>query len=258
MLLSQRGIAPWNRRFSLPFSSAARQLNHRKQRVEVAAEAVARWLPECTLAAEEEGFSFSKASSLTLADRVNVIERIFIEKGSEDYFGEPVSHLEHALQCATLAKAAGHDEDVVVAALLHDIGHMCAPEGALRMDTDGGPDVGIMHHEELAADFLSVLGFSEKITKLVESHVPAKRYLVTQDQEYYDGLADDSRRSLMFQGGVMSEQEVDEFNSDSKLRDLMLEFRTFDEQAKVQHAHTPPLKFFMPMVERHLKSNCHR
>ena len=56
---------------------------------------------------------------------------------------EPVSHLEHALQCASLAHAADHGEETIVAVPLHDIGHICA-EDAPHMDTDGGMDVGVV------------------------------------------------------------------------------------------------------------------
>ena len=89
--------------------------------------------------------------------------------------------------------------------------------------------------------------------RVARHNVPAKRYLVSVDQEFHDGLADDSRRSLMFQGGVMTREEVAEFSSDAELRDLKLEFRTWDEKGKAPGAKTPPLEFFMPMVERHLK-----
>ena len=213
----------------------------------VAAEAVQRWLPS-------GGSRPTAVDALTARERTRIVESIFERFGEEDYFGEPVSHLEHALQCAALAAEAGHDEDVVVAALLHDIGHICAPEDALHMDTDGGPDVGIVDHESIGGDFLKLLGFSQRVCLLVESHVPAKRYLVSVDREYHDGLAEDSRRSLMFQGGMMNEQEVAEFCADSELRDLKLEFRTWDEKGKNPGAETPPLEFFMPMVERHLAS----
>ena len=229
---------PWCRNLSTSLE--------RQRRVAIANEAVAPWLPK--------GHTVRMIDTLSLNERVQIIESIFERFGKEDYFGEPVTHLEHALQCAALADAAGHDDEVIIAALLHDIGHICAPKDAQHMDTDGGPDVGVVDHEFIGGDFLKLLGFSDRVTTLVESHVPAKRYLVSTDEKYHNGLADDSRRSLEFQGGLMTKKEVEEFSADVELRDLKLEFRSWDEKGKVPGASTPSLGYFIPMVERHLKS----
>ena len=57
----------------------------------------------------------------------HVVEEIMtiLQRGSDyDYIGEPISQLEHALQCAQHAKHAHADDETIVAALLHDIGHL--------------------------------------------------------------------------------------------------------------------------------------
>ena len=110
------------------------------------------------------------------------------------YFGEPVTHLEHALQCAMLAEQEHMPDAVVVAALLHDIGHLSAPDTAPHMDTDGGPDVGVVDHELVGAVWVRMRGFSEEVADLVESHVPTKRFLVTTNATYRGILAADSIR----------------------------------------------------------------
>ncbi|MHC5130546.1 phosphonate degradation HD-domain oxygenase [Pseudomonas glycinis] len=157
-----------------------------------------------------------------------VIARVFglYERfGASDYIGEPVSQLEHMSQAAELAMAEGCDDEVVLAAFFHDIGHLCA-EGAENM---GG--YGVVSHERLGADYLREAGFSERLARLVEYHVQAKRYLTLREPGYYARLSEASRRTLEYQGGVMSEAEADAFEADP-LCALSLRMRRWDELAK--------------------------
>src|ERR1700734_2464497 len=85
--------------------------------------------------------------------------------GDSDYIGEPVSQIEHMSQAAVLAAADGYDDEVVLAAFFHDIGHLCADD-AESMDGMGNID-----HEKLGADYLRNLGFSDRLASLVQSHV---------------------------------------------------------------------------------------
>src|ERR1019366_9469673 len=93
--------------------------------------------------------------------------------GNQDYIGEPVSQIEHMCQCAQLAEKENFDDEVILAAFFHDIGHLCEH----IMEVDYMDDYGIVDHEKVGADYLSSKGFSKRITKLIESHVAAKRYL---------------------------------------------------------------------------------
>lgn len=157
-----------------------------------------------------------------------VVARVFglYERfGASDYIGEPVSQLEHMSQAAQLAMAEGCDDEVVLAAFFHDIGHLCA-EGA---DNMGG--YGVVSHERLGADYLREAGFSERLARLVEYHVQAKRYLTLREPGYYAQLSEASRRTLEYQGGVMSEAEADAFAADP-LCALSLRIRRWDELAK--------------------------
>jgi len=53
------------------------------------------------------------------------IRFLFNNYGANDYIGEPVNQREHALQCAHFARESRpKDSEFVVAALLHDIGHL--------------------------------------------------------------------------------------------------------------------------------------
>jgi predicted HD phosphohydrolase len=163
---------------------------------------------------------------------------------STPYIGEPISQLEHSLQCAHQASQSEppSSEDSILAALLHDIGQF-VPEDELtavlqnaqveNMNTEEGKgSVGRVGHDELGARYLTALGFGENITKLVGSHVAAKRYLCAVDSKYHDALSDASKKSLMFQGGAMSKGEVEIFESDELCGD-MVRLRKWDDGAKV-------------------------
>ncbi|KNH28264.1 phosphohydrolase [Pseudomonas syringae] len=145
--------------------------------------------------------------------------------GDNDYIGEPVSQIEHMSQAAELAMAEGCDDEVVLAAFFHDIGHICA-EGAENM---GG--FGIVSHERLGADYLRRAGFSERLARLVEYHVQAKRYLTLKEPGYYERLSEASRRTLEYQGGVMTTAEAEAFERDP-LCAVSLRMRQWDELAK--------------------------
>src|SRR6201996_799302 len=144
------------------------------------------------------------------ADAAAIVKEVFSwyeKQGDEDYIGEPVSQLEHMSQAAALAEEEGYDDEVVLAAFFHDIGHLCASEG--QVTSMGG--FGNVDHEKLGADYLRERGFSERLASLVESHVIAKRYLTYKYPEYYNKLSEASKATLEFQGGRMTEAESIEF-----------------------------------------------
>ena len=153
---------------------------------------------------------------------------LYEQHGAADYIGEPVSQIEHMSQTAQLAMAEGFDDEVVLAAFFHDIGHLCG-EGGENM---GG--FGVVSHERLGADYLRRAGFSERMAKLVEYHVQAKRYLTFSQPDYYARLSEASRRTLAYQGGVMSAEQARAFEQDP-LCAVSLRMRHWDEQAKQMH-----------------------
>ncbi|WP_249679246.1 phosphonate degradation HD-domain oxygenase [Pseudomonas abieticivorans] len=145
--------------------------------------------------------------------------------GSDDYIGEPVSQLEHMSQAAELAMAEGCDDEVVLAAFFHDIGHLC---GGAQGDMGG---YGAVSHERIGADYLRRAGFSERLVRLVEYHVQAKRYLTLKRPCYYQRLSEASRRTLEYQGGVMTLEQAHQFEHDP-LCAISLRLRQWDEAAK--------------------------
>jgi putative nucleotidyltransferase with HDIG domain len=167
--------------------------------------------------------------------------------GDRGYIGEPVSQLEHAIQCAELARTASGKPAEVVAALFHDIGHLVAPSGAPEMD-----GLGIVLHEEIGARWLSQLGFNAEVCALVASHVAAKRYLALRKAGYHAALSPASRGTLAFQGGPMTKAEAAEFQADplfaSKIR-----LRMWDEAAKQEDFVSPPLEAYAGLIRTQME-----
>jgi 2-amino-1-hydroxyethylphosphonate dioxygenase (glycine-forming) len=180
---------------------------------------------------------------------VDEIFSLYENYGAEDYIGEPVSQIEHMCQSAQLAEEEGFDEEVILAAFFHDVGHLC--EHVLPVSLMDG--YGVTDHEELGANYLKENFFSERIAKLVESHVRTKRYLTYRFPDYYEKLSSASRMTLSKQGGVMTSEEAEVFESDP-LSDLYIRLRQWDDQAKVEHKPLPDLEKYKDMAYRHLLS----
>ena len=165
--------------------------------------------------------------------------------GEMEYHGERVSQLEHALQCAHLARIDGGSEEEIIAALLHDIGHIWPAEE--RRVTS----VGVVRHDAIGAAVLRDLGFSEPVAEIVGGHVKAKRYLVATDEQYASRLSDVSVESLRLQGGPMSAEEADSFartaHGPSAVR-----VRTWDDRAKTPGAQVPGLDSYRKLLTYHL------
>jgi phosphonate degradation associated HDIG domain protein len=181
----------------------------------------------------------------------SAVDRIFalLERAAHaDYVGERVSQLAHALQAAHLAERAGAPDHEVFAALLHDIGHVCAAEGSASM---GGH--GVAHHEDVGADYLAELGLGRDVTELVRGHVAAKRYLVSARPEYRARLSDASRITLEHQGGAMTSAECEAFASAPGF-EAVLRVRAWDEAAKELGAEVPGLEHYRVRLERRLRA----
>lgn len=185
-----------------------------------------------------------------MEETVNEIMDLYNQYGGDDYIGEPVSQLEHMVQCAQLAEEEGFSDDVILAAFFHDIGHLCGyllPNGEVQ-HMDG---FGLLDHEKMGASYLRSKGFSENLAALVASHVQAKRYLTFKDPAYFDKLSEASKKTLEFQGGVMTADEAKAFESDA-LSSLYVSLRRWDERAKEEHKPVPPLDKYRQMMMKHL------
>ncbi|GMQ24607.1 HD domain-containing protein [Algoriphagus sp. oki45] len=186
----------------------------------------------------------------SLKEKLDLIFGLYEKFGKEDYIGEPVSQIEHMCQSAQLAEIQGYDEEVILAAFFHDIGHLFAHLDSTQ--SMGG--FGAKRHEQIGAGYLRILGFPEKIAKLVENHVQAKRYLTYKYPEYFEKLSEASRQTLVFQGGPMDDLEAEKFEKDP-LFEASLKMRTWDEEAKLEYVPLPDLKKYREMAKRVLKNN---
>lgn len=169
---------------------------------------------------------------------------LYRQHGHAEYIGEPVSQLEHACQAGQLALAASAEPAVVLAAFLHDIGHLCAEAGVQQMD-----GLGAMHHEQIGADYLRDQGLPERVAKLAESHVQAKRYLTFKQPDYYEALSEASKATLRWQGGPMQAAEAQAFEQDPDF-ETILQLRLWDEQAKVEGKPLPDLALFESILQQ--------
>ena len=175
------------------------------------------------------------------------IRQLFDSQGDSEYYGENVSQYEHAAQAAILAKRQGYDEEVQIAAFLHDIGHLFPAQTEEElMEVYGRKD-----HESVAADWLRERGFSEKTAVLVENHVNAKRYLTFIDEDYFEALSEASKQTLIFQGGRMAEKEAKEFEQNPYF-EIIIKMRRWDEAAKVEAMKLPNLDHFLNIIDIYL------
>jgi len=178
---------------------------------------------------------------------VDEIFSLYENYGAADYIGEPVSQIEHMCQAAQLAEAEGYDDEVILASFFHDIGHLCEH----IYETKQMDGYGVMDHESLGSQYLREKGFSEKIARLVESHVPAKRYLTFKYPEYYTKLSEASKATLDKQGGRMDDAEAKQFEADN-LYLLFIKIREWDDKAKIEKVRLPSLEIYKQMAFQHL------
>jgi len=174
-------------------------------------------------------------------DVVNQIAELFERQGTAAYFGEPVSQAEHALQSAHLAEREQADDALVVAALLHDVGHLL--HGLGEDVADHGVDG---RHEEVGNAWLA-RWFGPAVAEPVRLHVAAKRYLCATDPAYQEQLSPASQRSLELQGGPFSPAEVTAFEG-NPFHLLAVRLRRWDDAAKVPGLSVPPFDSYRPRL----------
>ena len=136
----------------------------------------------------------------------------FLSSLTETLEGYQVSRLEHSLQSATRALKADEDEEMVVAALLHDIGDELAP----------------MNHSEYAASILKPY-VSEKTHWIIEKHGEFQAYY------YAHHLGGNRNKRDKYKG--------------HKYYDACVKFCEKDDQCSFDHNYKSyPLEKFEPMV----------
>lgn len=178
----------------------------------------------------------------TLADPFHVAERLVAayEMWGDARYDESVSQSEHAAQTAALASTAGADDALVVAALLHDLGHVLA-----GVDDGTSPERDL-RHENVAARFLAQW-FGPEVTEPIRHHVTAKRYLCAVEPEYNEALSPASVRSLALQGGVLTTNEIDDFVRRPGAH-AAIELRRWDDLAKDPDVDVPSVRSYLDTI----------
>jgi [1-hydroxy-2-(trimethylamino)ethyl]phosphonate dioxygenase len=170
------------------------------------------------------------------------IVAIFRQRGAEEYFGESVSMTEHALQAAYFAQSEAAPPALIVAALLHDIGHLVedVPSDLADWTEDA-------HHEEVGGRWLAQR-FRPEVSEPVRLHVPAKRYLLATDAGYIAKLSPASVVTLKLQGGPMAPHEVAQFETERFHKDAV-RVRQWDDQGKIAGLNTPGIGDYRSLID---------
>lgn len=175
---------------------------------------------------------------------VQHIETLFEHKGHLNYGVEAVTQLQHALQCGTLAIQEEAKNELVIAAFLHDIGHLLGEENLsnnLKSNLDD-------KHEELGYHFLKQ-NFSPEVSEPVRLHVAAKRYLCTIQADYADQLSPTSYESFIDQGGSMTLEEQSAFEAEAFYKDAV-KLRKWDDVGKKSTMETYPITEFLDRIKQ--------
>ncbi|MCR6659970.1 MAG: HD domain-containing protein [Asticcacaulis sp.] len=173
-------------------------------------------------------------------DFIDHVRETYASRGN-DHYGEDISQREHAEQCAHHARAEGASDELIVAALLHDIGHLLHKFG------EDAADRGIdTRHERIGSGFLA-RHLPKGVTEPIALHVRAKRYLATTNPAYLESLSGASLQSFTLQGGVMSAEEVEAFLAEPYHMDA-LKLRAYDELGKVVGLEMAGFDTYLPMI----------
>ena len=178
---------------------------------------------------------------MTTIKQIDDLFLLYKKYGQSDYIGENVSQVEHMIQAAMLAEEDNQPIEVILAAFLHDIGHL--------IEQDNRDHLGAKNHEDVAYTYLKNIGIHEPIPTLVRGHVLAKRYLVTKDDNYYQQLSDASKQTLVQQGGFLTEQECTAFRI-HPLSHHMLKIRYYDDKAKRENLPLIHINYFKYLLIR--------
>jgi len=166
------------------------------------------------------------------ARNIHKLVELFEKHGEQEYIGEEVTQLQHALQAAEWAKDGGDSKDMVMSALCHDVGHLLMLAGH---DLEPMEGLGAHMHAVAGAEWLETeLGLGKMVTDPVRLHVAAKRYQAYKIPRYVqDHLSPASQRTLELQGGPMDRSEAKQFEKHPMYREA-LRIRGYDNAAKVK------------------------
>jgi len=187
----------------------------------------------------------SSHSTGPAGDVVEKLDALYSGELAEGFYDEAVTERDHGIQAAVLAESEGASAEMVVAALLHDVGHLLCGDLA-PIDEELGGDA---HHEEVGARYLA-RWFDHHVTDPIRLHVQAKRYLCYASPDHAARLSPSSVRSLAVQGGPMDNTAAMAFRSTPHWDDAV-QLRFWDDRAKVAGLEVPPFGEFHQLL-RHV------
>ncbi|MBH8579196.1 HD domain-containing protein [Bisbaumannia pacifica] len=179
---------------------------------------------------------------------VETLAALFADQGAKSYLGEAVTMAEHMLQGAWLAEQLGEEDEIVVGALLHDIGHFAGDRGTFALT-----DSEDRRHEASGAALVE-RHLPPAVVACIREHVAAKRYLCAVDPTYVDTLSRASQHSLRLQGGPMSAEEAADFARHPHL-EAILKVRHLDDAGKTPERWTPDFAHFAPRLRRLIEAH---
>lgn len=184
---------------------------------------------------------------------LHIIKEIYKRHGDARY-GEKMSLISHSLQAALFAEKATDNEAIIVAAFLHDIGHLLQEYDDKEVLEMG--DFGKVDHEIIGAKFLEHLGFGEEICVPIANHVRSKKYLCFVDKNYLDLLSPASLQTLYYQGGPMDSESARTFENEQYFEESIA-LRRLDDQAKIEdfNIDTALLDDLFTRIENYPKSS---
>ena len=166
----------------------------------------------------------------------------FIKEEGKTNYDESVTQSQHSLQTASLARTEDGRRHIVIASLLHDIGHLLIDENDSKNDFLKKD----LNHENIASNFLKDF-FSEEITESIRLHVVAKRYLCSIDNSYYESLSKASKNSFKVQGGALNKEEINELENNKYFKDAV-RLRKWDDRGKVSLKEVEELDTYKEMI----------
>ncbi len=168
------------------------------------------------------------------------IQTLYNNYGNKQY-GEKISQLQHAIQCAKLAEQNHASDSLIAASLLHDIGHLLYNDEIATLNLND-------RHETLGAQLLQNL-FGSEVAQPVKLHVLAKRYLCSINQGYYEGLSEASKESLALQGGVLESASQKAAFEKHPCFEQALDLRHWDDEGKNEQDNDVDFSRYMPLLE---------
>lgn len=167
------------------------------------------------------------------------------EQHGDQHYGEAVSQSQHARQCAALANHRGLPDELIAAALLHDVGHLIDLDGDLDYLESLSRD---QCHDRVGADALRGL-FAPSVVEPIALHVQAKRWRCSVEPGAVEQLSPASRASLDLQGGLMTDDERRDFESDEYFAQAVT-LRDIDDAGKIEGLTMPEVATYAPLLRR--------